>query len=86
MKGSERSALPPGEATRHFDELCGKCINHRLWIVQVGELEGFCRSVGSHGPGFVEKVLEERDIGADPELQEARDFVKQVWENAKPLL
>ena len=86
MKGSGRSALPPGEATRQFDQLCEKCSIHRLWIVQVGELEGFCRSVGSHGPGFVEKVLEERDIETDPELKEAREFVKQVWAKARPLL
>lgn len=85
MKGSGRNALPPGEATRHFDQLCGNCSDHRLWIVQVGELEGFCRSVGSHGPGFVEKVLEERNIETDPELQDARDFVTQVWAKAKPL-
>ena len=84
MKSSGRNALPPGEATRHFDQLCEKCSDHRLWIVQVGELEGFCRSVGSHGPRFVEKVLEERDMEADPELEEARDFVNQVWARAKP--
>ncbi len=84
MKRSGRKALPPGEATRHFDRLCEKCSSYRLWIVPVGELEGFCRSVGSHGPGFVEKVLEEHDIGEDPELEEARDFVQRIWAKARP--
>ncbi len=84
MKSSGRSALPHGEPIKQFDKLCKKCSDHRLWIVPVGELEGFCRSVGSHGPRFVEKVLEERNLEVDPELQEARDFVGKIWKKAKP--
>jgi hypothetical protein len=52
--------------------------------VPVGEIEGFCRSIGSHGPGFVEKVLEERDLETDSELQDARDFIGKIWKKAKP--
>ena len=84
IKGSGRNALPNGEPIKQFDRLCKKCSDHRLWIVPVGELEGFCRSVGSHGPGFVEKVLGERDLEADPELKEAREFVGNIWASAKP--
>jgi energy-coupling factor transporter ATP-binding protein EcfA2 len=84
MKRSGRSALPAGEAIKHFDDLSEKCSDHGLWIVPVGEIEGFCRSVGSHGPGFVEKVLEERDLETDPELKEAREFIGRIWEKAKP--
>ena len=84
MKTSGRSAISPGEPINQFDRLLGKCSDHRLWIVAVGETEGFCRSVGSHGPGFVEKVLEERDLETDPELREAREFVGKIWAKAKP--
>ncbi|HEV2553222.1 MAG TPA: AAA family ATPase [Bosea sp. (in: a-proteobacteria)] len=84
LKRSGRSALPAGEAVKQFDELYAKSSAHGLWIVPVGEIEGFCRSVGSHGPGFVEKVLEERDLDSDHELQEAREFVQEVWARARP--
>jgi hypothetical protein len=84
MKRSGRSALPAGETIKHFDALCEKCEEKRLWIVPVGEIEGFCRSIGSHGPGFVERVLEERNLESDPELQEARDFIRKIWAKAKP--
>ncbi|MDX2485265.1 MAG: AAA family ATPase [Pseudodonghicola sp.] len=84
LKRSGRGALPAGEPIKHFDALSGKCSQHGLWILQVGEIEGFCRSVGSHGPRFVEKVLEERSLDTDPELKEARDFIKAIWEKAKP--
>jgi len=83
MKRSGRDALPSGEPVKHFDLLCERCAEHGLWIVPVGEIEGFCRSIGSHGPGFVEKVLEERDLGADPELKGARDFIMEIWAKAK---
>ncbi|KYC30314.1 hypothetical protein A0J57_21015 [Sphingobium sp. 22B] len=84
VKQSGRMALPGGETTKQFDQLLEKCASIGLWIVPVGEIEGFCRSIGSHGPGFVEKVLEERDLEADEELKEARHFVKTVWEQAHP--
>ena len=84
MKSSGRSALSHGEPIKQFDRLCKKCSDHQLWIVPVGELEGFCRSIGSHGPGFVEKDLEEHDLESDPELQEAREFVRKIWAKAKP--
>jgi putative AbiEii toxin of type IV toxin-antitoxin system len=83
MKRSGRSALPAGEAIKHFDSLLEKCSKHGLWIVPVGEIEGFCRSVGSHGPGFVEKVLEERNLETDSELAAAREFVSRIWGKAK---
>jgi len=84
LKRSGRSALPAGEAIKHFDSLLEKCCSRGLWIVPVGEIEGFCRSVGSHGPGFVERVLEERNLETDPELAEAREFVGRIWAKAKP--
>lgn len=85
MKRSGRSALPAGEPIKHFDSLSEKCEEHRLWIVPVGEIEGFCRSIGSHGPGFVEKVLEDRNLESDHELQGARDFIRKIWAKVKPL-
>ncbi|GGF26565.1 hypothetical protein GCM10011611_35760 [Aliidongia dinghuensis] len=82
LKQSGRMALPSGEVTRQFDQLHEKCAVLGLWMVPVGEIEGFCRSIGSHGPGFVEKVLEERNLETDEELKEARDFVRKLWERA----
>ncbi|MGA0561119.1 ATP-dependent nuclease [Ancylobacter sp. VNQ12] len=83
MKRSGRTALPAGEPIKHFDALSEMCEERGLWIVPVGEIEGFCRSIGSHGPGFVEKVLEERNLETDPELQDARDFIGKIWAKAR---
>jgi ABC-type multidrug transport system ATPase subunit len=83
VKHAGRSALR-GPSVGHFDNLSKKCSDKGLWIVPVGELEGFCRSIeAGHGPAFVAKVLEERDLESDMELADARQFVGKIWESAK---
>lgn len=84
LKQSGRRGLPNGEPTTQYDQLAQKCEAIGLWIVPVGEVEGFCQSLGSHGPGFVEKVLETRNLETDTELAEAREFVGNVWRRARP--
>lgn len=80
VKQVGRSGLRGGQSVNHFDMLAAKCAALGLWIVPVGELEGFCRSIeAAHGPAFVEKVLETKDLNTDPELEDARQFVAQVW-------
>jgi hypothetical protein len=83
VKRAGRSALATGQTVLHFDDLIKKCAAVGLWIVPVGELEGFCRSVdGGHGPSFVAKVLEERSLEADAELQDARFCVSDLGKGA----
>lgn len=83
VKHSGRAALR-GPSVKHYDQLSAKCSSIGLWIVPVGELEGFCRSIqAAHGPAFVEKVLEERDLETDTELNAAREFVAAIWRSAK---
>ena len=85
VKRAGRAALPCGQTTQHFDDVAAECAKVGLWLVPVGELEGFCSSIdGGHGPGFVEKVLEERNLENDPELEDARRFITKLWDRAKP--
>ncbi len=84
VKRAGRAGLPQGEAVKKFDSILMRCSTVGLSIVPEGELEGFCRSIdGGHGPGFVEKVLEHRDLDSDPELQGARDFMADILRRAR---
>lgn len=84
VKRAGRAALPQGQAVQQFDALLTKCSAVGLSVVPVGELEGFCRSIeGGHGPGFVEKVLEERNLENDAELDEARRFMAKILRRAR---
>lgn len=81
VKSSGESAIPSGDASQQFQKLLALCKEMGLWIVPVGELEGFCKSVGGHGPRWVQQTIEERDLGNDPELERARAFVRELWES-----
>ena len=79
IKSAGVQALPPGEPTRHFQELQIHCEKVGLWIVPVGEVEGFCKRFGGHGPSWVQAVIEHLDLASDPELEGARQFVREMW-------
>ena len=49
-------------------------------VLSVGELEGFCKSEGNHGPRWVQRVIENYDLATDPHLAEGRTFVQLVWD------
>ena len=81
IKRAGKNALPRGDATQRFDELQRLCGRAGLWIVPVGELEGFCPSTGRKGPAWVQQVIEERNLATDLELESAREFISRIWEN-----
>jgi hypothetical protein len=58
----------------------GFCLTYGLGglhVVEVGELEGYVRTEGGHGPKWVNAVLT-RELATDPELEAARKFVQAV--------
>jgi hypothetical protein len=69
--------VPSGNPTLAFERLIKSLMNYGIFVVQVGELEHFARSVGNHGPRWVNEVLK-KDLKADPELEDARKFVASI--------
>ena len=79
IKGDGRAGFPRGPVTADFDHLIDLCKQRGLWIVPVGELEGFCRYIDSKGPRWVRKVLENYDLANARELDDARAFMHDIW-------
>ena len=48
-----------------------------VYVLDVGEIERFAPSIGSHGPKWASAVLE-RDLIDDPELRNAREFIDKL--------
>jgi len=69
--------IPSGSATQAFERIQIKLKEMGFLILEVGELEGFVRSIGNHGPKWVSEVLT-KDLKTDSELEIARQFVKQL--------
>jgi energy-coupling factor transporter ATP-binding protein EcfA2 len=74
-KRSGKAFIPSGQPSAAYEKLCSEFRKIGLFLVEVGELEGFCRTIGGHGPAWVTEVLE-RELAQDKELEGARDFAR----------
>ena len=68
--------IPSGDATKAFERLSINLKSKGIFIVEVGELESFAKSIGNHGPKWVNDVLA-KDLINDFELEPARQFVTE---------
>ena len=72
-----KAFIPSGNATQSFERIQIKLKEKGFYILEVGELESFVKSVGNHGPKWISEVLS-KDLLKDAELETARQFVKQL--------
>ena len=73
-KGGE-VIIPAGDAFSSYTMLKRQFEDKRIFLVPVGEIENFVKSVGGHGPEWVNKILEMyTDLDAK-ELENLRNFV-----------
>ncbi len=75
-KKQGKPAVPPGDATVAFEKLDVALRAIGLFVVPVGELEGFDRNVPGHGPDWVNGVLEKyADLSTESALADAQAFI-----------
>jgi hypothetical protein len=79
-KKTGKSFVPRGQQTATYDRLAEKLTRMGIHLVEVGELEGFCPSIGNHGPAWTVSVLD-RDLANDAELATARAFARSLLMN-----
>lgn len=72
-----KAFVPSGDPTQSYERIQTQLKDKGLHIVEVGQLEGFCRSIGNHGPKWVNSVLG-KDLKSDMELDDARKFVQSL--------
>lgn len=72
-----KAYIPSGSATQAFERIQIKFKEKGFYILEVGELECFDKSIGNHGPKWVNEVLE-KDLKTDRELENARNFVNEI--------
>jgi len=69
-----KSFVPSGQASRACENLLKNLQDIGLFVVEIGEIEGFYRQVGDHGPKWVNEVLN-LSLKDDPNIKAAREFV-----------
>ena len=79
VKSAGVSAIPSGDASVSFQRLSPELKRMGIWIVPVGELESFCKSVPGKGSRWVREIIKNFNIEFDSEFQSARDFMRELW-------
>lgn len=78
LKSMGVCAIPNGDATTSFNRMNDRLLSNGIYIVLVGELEGFVRQVGGHGPEWVNRVIERYpDLSSDV-YKDIRGFVSKM--------
>ena len=78
IKKAGKAALPKGDCTKAFNELVSDLAKINIYVVPVGEIEGFTPEIGGHGPKHITNVLSTYSANAS-ELDEARKFVNSFY-------
>jgi hypothetical protein len=72
-----KAFIPSGDPTISYNRLIRELNKLGIFVVEIGELESFVKSIGNHGPKWVNDVLS-KDIYNDPELKDAIEFVRKL--------
>ena len=67
-----------GDEPAAYERVETICKSAGLFIVPVGEMEGFIKTINKEKKDWVYEVLENYDLASDPKLEEARKFVQSV--------
>lgn len=78
IKHGGKQSIPAGDATNAYNRLDEEFRRHHIYLVPVGELEGFIKEVGGHGPDWVNRVLEEHPDLNDSVYQSVQDFIMGI--------
>ena len=74
VKQMGASGLPKGQVRKDYESLVQTLEAIGIYLVPVGEVEAFCPEIGGHGPGHVNKLLNEWSL-SDDKLKDLRSFV-----------
>jgi hypothetical protein len=79
LKRAGKAVIPSGAAQSAFEHIQQYAEGVGLFVVPIGELESFDRSIAEHGPEWVNAALQQ-DLLRSPNLADAREFVMKVLE------
>lgn len=73
-----------GDEPAAYEKVETLCKSVGLFVVPVGEMEGFVRTINKEKKEWVYEVLENYDLATDPKLERAREFIQAVIDYMPP--
>lgn len=80
LKSGGKGVLPQGECVTLFNKLEEFLNQHNVFILECGEIERFVPDVGGHGNSWVEKTFARYNDINNPVYDEAKQFIKNVFD------
>lgn len=78
LKEAGHTAIPRGDASAAFERINRLCKTNGVFIVTIGELECFVKTVGGHGPEWVNTVLESYPNLDDAVYSDVKSFIAEI--------
>ncbi len=69
-----------GNEPAAYEKVEGICKSIGLFVVPVGEMEGFVKTINKEKKEWVYEVVEKYDLATDPKLEDARRFMEDIVE------
>lgn len=69
-----------GNEPAAYEKVEGICKSIGLFVVPVGEMEGFVKTINKEKKEWVYEVVEKYDLATDPKLEDARRFIAEIVE------
>ena len=82
LKTGGKSILPQGNCVALFNEIKAHLNEHNIYFLECGEIERFVPDVAGHGNDWLEKVFEKYSDINNSTYDEAKKFIKSVFEIA----
>ena len=79
LKTGGKNILPQGDCVSLFNDIKNYLNDRNVFILDCGEIERFVPDVGGHGNDWLEKVFEKYDDINDASYNEAKNFIKTVF-------
>lgn len=80
LKSGGKNILPQGECVTLFNQLKEFLNEHKVFILECGEIERFVPEVGGHGNVWVEKTFARYDDLNNSVYNEVKEFIKNVFD------
>lgn len=79
LKSGGKSILPQGECVSLFNQIKNFLSEHKIFILECGEIERLVPEVSGHGNEWVEKTFTKYEDFNDSVYDEAKRFIKNVF-------
>lgn len=79
LKSGGKNILPQGECVTLFNQIKEFLNEHKVFVLDCGEIERFVPDVGGHGNAWVEKTFEKYDDLNNSVYNDVKKFIKNVF-------